>query len=426
DGVWVDDPSCVKEEFRSHFEDRFNDPGTRRGSINFRFPNWFSIDQVADLESAVSDEEIRKAVWGCGENKSPGPDGFTFEFFRKFWEVMGLDFCIAVKWFFDHGAFATGCNSSFVTLIPKSLDPKLVSEFRPISLIGSLYKVITKILATRLSYVISNLISNVQTAFLPNCQILDGPFILNEILARCKHIHQQAMFLKVDFAKAYDLVRWDYLDDVLNAFGFGTRWRSWIQGMSINLKKSHILGLGVHESTVSEAATRIGCSALKTSFNYLGIMLQQLVSMLDSVILSTSNDRWIYDLNGDGIFRVKDVRNLLDEFFLLRVNVPTRWVNVVPIKVNIFAWKLALDRLPTRANLALRGVVSYPLSCLICESHVEDSSHLFFNCSLAKDVMSLVCHWWDVGVPKFTSYAEWLVWFNAIRLGSKLKIILEG
>ncbi|GJR39916.1 RNA-directed DNA polymerase, eukaryota [Tanacetum coccineum] len=118
--------------------------------------------------------------------------------------------------------------------------------------------------------------------------------------------------------------------------------------------------------------------------------LQQLVSMIDSVFLSSSNDRWICDLNGDGIFR------------------------------------LALDRLPTRANLALRDVVSDPLSCPICESHVEDSSHLFFNCSLAKDVMSLVCRWWDVGVPNFTSYAEWLVWFNTIRLGSKLKIILEG
>ncbi|GJU28038.1 hypothetical protein Tco_1166659 [Tanacetum coccineum] len=47
---------------------------------------------VSDLEASVSDEEIRKAVWGCGENKSPGPDGFTFEFFRKFWTVVGPDF----------------------------------------------------------------------------------------------------------------------------------------------------------------------------------------------------------------------------------------------------------------------------------------------------------------------------------------------
>nr|GEX91914.1 RNA-directed DNA polymerase, eukaryota [Tanacetum cinerariifolium] len=378
--------------------------------------------------------------------------------------------------------------------------------------------------------------------------------------------------------------------------------------MSINLKKCHILGLGVHESTVSKAATRIGCSALKTPFNYLGIMVGGNMSLvkswdetihklkkwlsiwklkilsiggrftllksvlgstpiynlslfkvpklvlnkmenlrsnffngiqeggrkivwvkwlmvlaakkfgglgvssffalnrglitkwvwrfisgdnslwckfilaihgfshststvtypsiwksilkefnslkvqgidifshckikignglctrfwkdrwLDNTSLADSFPRlWICDLNGDGIFCVKDIRNLLDEFFLPRVNVSTRWVNVVPIKVNIFSWKLALDRLPTRANLALRGVVSDPLSCLICESHVKDSSHLFFNWSLAKDVMSLVCRWWDVGVPNFTSYAEWLVWFNAIRLGSKLKIILEG
>ncbi|GJU50580.1 DNA helicase [Tanacetum coccineum] len=63
-------------------------------------------------------------------------------------EDKGLDFCIAVKWFFDHGVFAIGCNSSFVALIPKVFDPKVVSDYRPISLIGSLYKVVTKILAT--------------------------------------------------------------------------------------------------------------------------------------------------------------------------------------------------------------------------------------------------------------------------------------
>ncbi|GKA62165.1 hypothetical protein Tco_0761684 [Tanacetum coccineum] len=57
--------------------------------------------------------------------------------------------------------------------------------------------------------------NDVQTAFLPNRQILDGPFIINEILARCKLKKQQAMIFKVDFAKAYDSVRWDYLDDVL-------------------------------------------------------------------------------------------------------------------------------------------------------------------------------------------------------------------
>nr|GEW91037.1 RNA-directed DNA polymerase, eukaryota [Tanacetum cinerariifolium] len=133
-------------------------------------------DLILDLESPISKDEIRTAVWGCGMDKSPRPDGFTFEFFRKYWAVVGPDFSTAVEWFFEHGDFAIGCNSSFVALIPKVLDPKVVSDYRPISLIGSLYKVVTKILAIRLSLVISDLISDVQTTFLPNRQILDGPF----------------------------------------------------------------------------------------------------------------------------------------------------------------------------------------------------------------------------------------------------------
>nr|GEV48659.1 RNA-directed DNA polymerase, eukaryota [Tanacetum cinerariifolium] len=112
-------------------------------------------------ESPVSRDEVRNAVWGCGENKSPGPDGYSFEFFRKFWDTLGSDFCEAVEWFFDHSSFSKGCNSSFIALIPKNQDPKFVNDYRPISLIGCLYKVVTKIVANRLSSVISGLISDV-------------------------------------------------------------------------------------------------------------------------------------------------------------------------------------------------------------------------------------------------------------------------
>ncbi|GJS81365.1 RNA-directed DNA polymerase, eukaryota [Tanacetum coccineum] len=214
-----------REEFRSHFAYRFQDTSVIRCRLNFRFPSRLTADQISDLEKPVSSDEIRKAVWSCGENKSLGPDGFTFEFFRKYWDSIGPDMCVAVEWFFRHNSFAKGCNASFITLIPKSQDPKTVSDFRPISLIGSLYKVVTKILAIRLSSVISDLISDVQTAFLPNRQILDGPFIDKLSTSWCRHKKQQAMVFRVDFAKAYDSIRWDYLDDVLFSFGFGVKWR---------------------------------------------------------------------------------------------------------------------------------------------------------------------------------------------------------
>ncbi|GJS67407.1 RNA-directed DNA polymerase, eukaryota [Tanacetum coccineum] len=123
------------------------------------------------------------------------------------------DFCYAgLMVLVDHVNFAIGCNSSFVALIPKILDPKRVCDYRPISLIGCLYKVVTKILASRLSTVISDLNFRVQSA----------------------------MIFKVDFAKAYDSIRWDFLEDVLTSFGFGPQWCSWIRG-SLKSGKSSIL-----------------------------------------------------------------------------------------------------------------------------------------------------------------------------------------
>nr|GFC33266.1 RNA-directed DNA polymerase, eukaryota, reverse transcriptase zinc-binding domain protein [Tanacetum cinerariifolium] len=179
-----------------------------------------------ELEAPISRDEIRRAVWDCGENKSPGSDGFTFEFFRIFWNIVGPDLCLAVEWCFHHASFPTGCNSSFIALIPKTLNQKSVGEYRPISLIGSIYKVVMKILANRLSTVIAEFISNVQTAFLPNREILDCPFIINELLARCHQKKHSAMVFKIDFAKVYDSIRWDYLGYVLKSFGFGVKWCS--------------------------------------------------------------------------------------------------------------------------------------------------------------------------------------------------------
>ncbi|GJR37205.1 RNA-directed DNA polymerase, eukaryota [Tanacetum coccineum] len=180
-GDWIVEPSLVKDEFLNHFSNRFVAPSSHRLLIDFQFPTTLSSDQMYDIERDVTYDEIKNAVWDCRTNKSPGPDG----------------------------TFPPGCNSSFISLIPKTHEAKVVKDFRPISLIGSVYKIIAKILANRLSLVISSLI---------------------KLLSWCKHKKIKSMIFEVDFEKAFDLVRWDYLDDVLNKFGFGVKWRGWIQG----------------------------------------------------------------------------------------------------------------------------------------------------------------------------------------------------
>nr|GEZ89394.1 RNA-directed DNA polymerase, eukaryota, reverse transcriptase zinc-binding domain protein [Tanacetum cinerariifolium] len=205
-------------------------PGSFRICLVEQFTNRLSSDQKEDLERNVTLNEIKSAVWDCGTNKSPGPDGFTFEFFRRYWKFFEQDIMAIVTEFFSSGVFPSGCNFSFIALILKIQDAKVVYDFCPISLIGSLYKIITKILSKRLSLVISDLITDVQSAFVTNRQILDGPFILNELLSWCKHKKMKAMFFKVDFEKAFDSIRWDYLDDVVMMFGFDIKWRGWISG----------------------------------------------------------------------------------------------------------------------------------------------------------------------------------------------------
>ncbi|GKF56860.1 RNA-directed DNA polymerase, eukaryota, partial [Tanacetum coccineum] len=130
-------------------------------------------------------------------------------------------------------------------------------------------------------------------------------------------------------------------------------------------------------------------------------------------------------MNGEGIFNVKDARQFLDDFFLPKAPVATRWIKSIPIKVNIFAWKLHLDRLPTRVNLARRGVQVLSSSCPVCNTDQEDVPHLFFLCDVAKDVSRLICRWWNVSWLPVGSYLNWLSWFNSIRLGSNVKDLLE-
>ncbi|GKE23403.1 RNA-directed DNA polymerase, eukaryota, reverse transcriptase zinc-binding domain protein, partial [Tanacetum coccineum] len=86
-----------------------------------------------------------------------------------------------------------------------------------------------KILTNRLVGVLGDIVNEVQSAFISERQILDGPFILNEIMQWCRRRKKQSLIFKVDFEKAYDSVRWDFLDDILVKFGFGIKWRGWIQ-----------------------------------------------------------------------------------------------------------------------------------------------------------------------------------------------------
>ncbi|GJS09343.1 RNA-directed DNA polymerase, eukaryota [Tanacetum coccineum] len=103
-----------------------------------------------------------------------------------------------------------------------------------------------------------------------------------------------------------------------------------------------------------------------------------------------------------------------------------RWVKLIPIKINILAWKISLDCLPTRFILSSRGLEIDSLLCPVCNASAEISSHTFFACSLARNIMRNICYWWELDVVSLNSYSDWIFWLNSIRLNKNKKEILEG
>ena len=120
-----------------------------------------------------------------------------------------------------------GFNPSFVTLILKVENPQALSEYRPISSIRSMYKILAKMLSSRLSSILKN-VSESQSAFLPSRSISNGILISNEVIDEAKKLYKEVMFFKVDFAKAFDSVDWDFLDHMLHKLGFCSQWHFWI------------------------------------------------------------------------------------------------------------------------------------------------------------------------------------------------------
>lgn len=131
----------------------------------------------------------------------------------------------ATKDFEQTSQMSHGCNSAFITLIPRVGDAQLISDYRRISLVSMQYIVLSKLLASRLWTIRPVIISDNQSAFPKGRQILDCIVVANEIVEWAKRSKSKLFLLKVDFAKAFDYVNWSFLDSAMCQMGFRERWR---------------------------------------------------------------------------------------------------------------------------------------------------------------------------------------------------------
>ena len=219
-----------------HFNDRFYEPNSY--SFDSILENLSTLpipklsqQQVLQLDSPISNDEIEMAVFQLGAHKSPGPDGIPAFFFQEYWAVVKQDILNSTQAVFHSGSLLKALNKTFITLILKVSVPEEVTQFRLISLCNVTYKIITKIMVNRLKPLMNSLILPSQNAFIQGRNISDNILLAHEIMDTMgEKMGRKKGYgaLKVDMCKAYDRVSWNFLRAVLTTMNFSSTWINWI------------------------------------------------------------------------------------------------------------------------------------------------------------------------------------------------------
>ena len=171
------------------------------------------------LKAIPSPEEIFQALNSLPGDKAPGLDGFLTFFFQAYWEVVKRDVTKVIQEFFGARNLLKELNATFLVLILKIPGADSIDKFRPISLCNSFYKIISKVLTTRLLSILHLIMSLQQTSFVPGRQILDSIITVHEVIHSLEVGKKEGFLLKLDMSKSYDRVDWNFLMVVLQAFG---------------------------------------------------------------------------------------------------------------------------------------------------------------------------------------------------------------
>ncbi|KAL5555522.1 hypothetical protein UlMin_037758 [Ulmus minor] len=228
-GNWCEEDEGIAHIIENYFESLFSSS----------FPSSVDFDRVLEgierkvtpqqdeqMDQAFVAEDVKTAVFQMAPTKSPGADGMSAIFFQKFWPIVGEEITAACLGFANGGQSLGSINDTIITLLPKVKNPTRITEFRPISLCNVIYKIISKMLANKLRRVMGTVISEEQSAFIPGRLITDNAIIGFESLHAIKRrkTKKNYLALKLDMAKAYDRVEWEFIQRMMTKLGFSDAW----------------------------------------------------------------------------------------------------------------------------------------------------------------------------------------------------------
>lgn len=233
-GEIVTDPIRMGEMAISHFQQLL---APQVSTTLPSSPEWFhqlsdfrcSPIQAASMSIFPSSEEISKTLFKLNKNKSPGPDGLTDGFFKSAWQILGPKLIRSIQSFFVSGFLTPAANATILTLIPKRIGASALSDYRPISCCNTVFKIISKLLVKRLKPLLSSLILPNQTSFVQGRLLVENTVLASEIVhGYHKDRGPKRITLKVDIAKAFDTINWNFIFNLLQGLDIPHDYLSWV------------------------------------------------------------------------------------------------------------------------------------------------------------------------------------------------------
>ena len=219
-GEWISEENATKEFIRKGFEDIYITSLSSAcfpKATNSQWQPRLTEEEKESISGIATEEEIKATLWTLKPFKAPGPDDLHAGFFQRFWLIVGKLVMEEIKKIFSERRVPEYLNKTHIALIPRIQGPETLGNYRPISLCNSVYKVVTKIIVARLRPFMGNLISPLQTEFVPGRKGVDNAIIAQEIIHSLGKKKGQVgyMALKIDLEKAYDKIEWSFIKEMM-------------------------------------------------------------------------------------------------------------------------------------------------------------------------------------------------------------------
>jgi hypothetical protein len=239
----------LKVYITEYYKKLFGDPITN--SFSLMEERTEDIPQLSNEENDLltadfTEKEVLHAISQMKLNKAPGPDGFPAEFYQKNWDVIKSDLMALFSQLQKGELPLYKLNFGVITLLPKKENAVQIQQYRPICLLNVSFKIFTKVATNRITDLSQKVIRPTQTAFMPGRHILEGVVILHETVHELHRKKLDGVLFKIDFEKAYDKVKWPFLQQVLRMKGFDNKWCDWtnsfVQGGSVGIRVNDDIG----------------------------------------------------------------------------------------------------------------------------------------------------------------------------------------